>query len=616
MKRKIILIVIIYAATAFFTACQKDLLDTNPYNAIGSESMWSTESLADLGVNGVYQALRNSIEFNTVDWDYRHNYTGLGLYLFDADGFTEDFWSTTSLSSGTVTTSSDFFKYYWQQNYEGIHRANDAILNLAIKAPLDSVKRGRLIAECKFLRAWFYYNLNQVFKGVPVYLTPITIDECTRGRETETRVWETIINDLTDCINSNLPDFYPITDYGRATKAAAYALRGKVYMWMKDYVKAEGDLRKVKDLGPKLYNGDYKKLFNLVNEHDPEMIFSVQNIHKITTVNKDAGIYGSLSQRLLGSRIVYPGNAGWTYFRPSVDFVESFENADGSTFNWDTYLPGYSSMTPAQRMVFFLRNGLSTQEFNKAATAGADMTKYLPTGNEERLLPAYANRDPRLAATVITPYSTFVGYAAKTGIAYTYTLRWPCRSITVGSDDKPPFDLRSNYPTFFYYLWRKWVYDGNEGITLLLDRDNCPTDQPLIRYADVVLLLAEAINEQRFDQEAVKLVNDVRIRANVITLQTTDAGAPTYVSGQDNLRERIRNERRWELACEGINLFDEIRWGTWKDKKFYPGNGVKQVWGTVTIQYSWRGDYLYKWPIPQKEIEMNRNLVQNEGWVY
>jgi hypothetical protein len=85
-------------------------------------------------------------------------------------------------------------------------------------------------------------------------------------------------------------------------------------------------------------------------------------------------------------------------------------------------------------------------------------------------------------------------------------------------------------------------------------------------------MLAEAINEQRGgDAEAINLVNSIRQRAGMPDL--------TGVSGQEDLRERIRNERRWELAMEGINLFDEMLWGTWKAKKFYPGNGTKEIWG-------------------------------------
>jgi hypothetical protein len=87
------------------------------------------------------------------------------------------------------------------------------------------------------------------------------------------------------------------------------------------------------------------------------------------------------------------------------------------------------------------------------------------------------------------------------------------------------------------------------------------------------------------------------------------------VNNQVAMRERIRNERHWELCQEGINLFDEMRWGTWKDKKFYIGNGVKQIWGGLVGPYAWRGDYLNTWAIPQTEVEMNKNLTQNAGWV-
>lgn len=576
---------IIILTVSLLSACQKDLLDTTPYNAIGSSAMWNTESLADLGVLGIYSSLR-------------YDNVGINRWYFDQDGFVGMNRSITPLVSGNVTSSDGQFVNYWKQNYEGIHRANAAIVNLP-KAPLKPEKLGRLLAESKFLRAFFYFNLNQVFKGVPLYLTPVTISEANLPRETEAKIWETIVNDLTNCINEpNLPNTYAKgnTNVGRATKAAAYALRGKAYLFMKEWAKAEADLRMVGTLGPKLFQGDYKTLFKTANEQDAEMIFSVQNI----------GVpgLGSVTQFYCGSRVSF--GSCWNNYLPHPDFVESFEKKDGSPFKWDDYLPGYSTMTPAQRTVFFLRDNLTAAEITSFTSKGADMTKYLLTGNEARLKKAYEDRDPRLVATIITPYSTYIGASSST--PFTYTLRWPYR----GADTSAPFDIRTDTNSMFYYLWRKWVY---EGASETLARDYGPTDQPLIRYADVVLMLAEAINEQGFTSEVVTLVNSVRIRAGVVELQTTDAAQPTYVANQAGMRERIRNERRWELALEGINLFDEMRWGTWKDKKFTPGNGIKQIWGTVTAPYSWRGDYLYKWAIPQTEVEMNKNILQNEGWI-
>ena len=82
-------------------------------------------------------------------------------------------------------------------------------------------------------------------------------------------------------------------------------------------------------------------------------------------------------------------------------------------------------------------------------------------------------------------------------------------------------------------------------------------------YADVLLNLAEALNEQGKIDEAVTVVNQVRARAGA---QLLNSNVPTTVMGQADMRERIRNERYWELLGEDLIYFDELRWKTWKDK--------------------------------------------------
>jgi hypothetical protein len=97
-------------------------------------------------------------------------------------------------------------------------------------------------------------------------------------------------------------------------------------------------------------------------------------------------------------------------------------------------------------------------------------------------------------------------------------------------------------------------------------------------------------------------------------LQQTDNTKGTFVSGQTDMTERIRQERRVEFINEGINYFDELRWKTWKNTVFRAGNGTQQIWGQNTHVYTWPGDYIYTWPIPQAERERNPSLTQNEGW--
>ena len=576
-------ICMIGVAATLLSGCCGDLMDLNPYSSISSGNMWTSENLADMGVTGIYNLLLSG------------NVAG-DLYKFECFGVSADCRDRDyAITLGNITTSDGLFSGYWTIHYEGVSRCNDAIANLP-NAPLDDAKRNRLMAESKFMRAFFYYKLNSMFKGVPLYTEPTELDDFTKGRNTEAEVWDLVIQDLTDAINTaDFPDKYEkgSASFGRATKGAAYALRGKAYMWMNEWAKAEADFRKVGELGYALFDGEYKQLFKEANEQSDEMIFSMQCIG-------ESG-YGNDFSFRYGSRVAY--GSCWNTYLVSTDFVDTYECEDGKPFDWNDYIPGYNEMDVNARSVYFLRDGLTEEEKSKMTTDGADLSKYLPEGNEARIKAVYENRDPRLTATVITPYSQYLG--SNTNVDYTYTLRWPYR----GYDTAEPFDVKTDTNNRFYYLFRKFVAEGSSEIP---NRSYSPIDIPIIRYADVVLSLAECLNEQGNTTEAIEWVNKVRARAGVALL---NSNTYTQVTGQDNMRERIRNERRWEFAGEGVNFFDEMRWKTLHESKFFEGAGLKQIWGTIQYSYSWAGDYIYNWAVPKSEIQMNENLKQNEGWI-
>ncbi|MCD8167280.1 MAG: RagB/SusD family nutrient uptake outer membrane protein [Bacteroides sp.] len=135
--------------------------------------------------------------------------------------------------------------------YEGIGRANDAIHYIPIKSESSETDKARYIAEAKFLRSYFYLRLNQVFKSVPMYKDPITVQNALIERSTEEEIWNFILDDLTDCIKeTNLPDKYEKghKEYGRVTKGAAYALRGKVYMYLKNGLRPSKILKRLKNV--------------------------------------------------------------------------------------------------------------------------------------------------------------------------------------------------------------------------------------------------------------------------------------------------------------------------------------------------------------------------------
>lgn len=567
-------------------SCKKDLLETAPYDQVATASMWLTDNLTDLGVNAVYNALRNNYG----------NANGHELYQMDQWSNVGMTRTISSMMQGTVLPNLGFFADQWRGNYEGIIRANDAIASIPTKSPSVETKKARLIAEVKFLRAYFYFRLNEMWRGVPIYLEPVAYNEFTKPRSTEAEVWDVIVKDLTDAINEpNLPNRYPAGNaaFGRITKSAAHALRGKVHLYNRRWAEAAADFAQVEQMGHGLHP-NYRELFRENGEQSVEAIFSIQNI----------GIngLGSTTQFYCGTRSSF--GSCWNTFLVSPNLVDMYEKADGSNFNWNDVIPGYTSMAPNARQVYFLRDNMTAGEITAARNRGAAMDLYLPTGNEARIKRAYENRDPRLNLSVIVPYATYNGVVGPTPA--TVTNRFPFRTNTA-----PTLDLQTDTQAFFFYLHRKFVYEGNNE---LLNRAFGPIDYPVIRFADVLLMWAEALTEMGQVNEAIQRVNRVRARVSMPALQTADATAPTFVSGQADMRERVRRERRVEFINEGINFYDEVRWRTWRETTFKPGSGIQQIWGQPTAPYNWGGDFMYIWPIPQVEMERNPSLVQNPGW--
>ncbi|HMM03416.1 MAG: RagB/SusD family nutrient uptake outer membrane protein [Dysgonomonas sp.] len=633
MKKNIFYILTVIIISGYYSCT--DILDTTPYNALASSSMWQSEESVDQGVAGIYSALYDWAP-GAYDADFDKGFGS--TFGFERWGVAGQLHGAESLTSGSINPGSDYFKKTWQKLYEGVHRANDAIANIPAKSPASAEKNARLIAEAKFLRAYFYFRLNELFGrdglGVPVYTEPVAIEDCTKGQSPEADVWALIVNDLTDAINErNLPDK---DNTGRVSKGAAYALRGKAYLYQgakyaedgtvsKDETllnKAVADFEEVGKCGYGLFQGGYKELFTEANEHCAEMIFSIQH-----TGDTD---YGTISQKFVGSRFAYSGTAnGWGNQTPAPAGTDLYENLDSAPFNWDDVIPGYSALTePADRAVYFLRDTLDAsgnilkQEgdgkpldqtvrkkvrdiVNKAVNTKND---YLPYGNEARIRKVYTNRDPRLEANFITPYAGFIGgYSfAGAGNAMEVYSRWPLGSNSAAPAASQRADMATDDGSNFTYFHRKFVYEG----TGLARREDGPLDEPLIRYANVLLWQAEAYVELNQLDKAKAMVKLVRDRVDMPTL---DAG----FANQTIARNYVRDERRREFVNEGVDFFDEMRWRTWKEMKFNRGKGSQGVWGNNFRAYTWPVDNdLYIWPVPQTEIEKNPNLQKTPGWKY
>ena len=133
----------------------------------------------------------------------------------------------------------------------------------------------------------------------------------------------------------------------------------------------------------------------------------------------------------------------------------------------------------------------------------------------------------------------------------------------------------------------------------------------ILRYADILLMRAEALIELNKNlSEAVSLINQVRSRVNMPKIT---------VESQAILREKLRHERRVEMAFEGLRYFDIIRWhiaDKVKNGKVY-GARLKAVSEDMEYKFveeRFWDDKMYLFPVPQKAIDNNSNLIQNTGW--
>ena len=557
-------------------------LDYTPADQLSETTFWQTEEHARQAAVGLYNALRQP-------WCFGMEFT-FDMCTDLADGTSP--WA--DISRGTSFTSNNSgVQNHWQYLYELVHRSNTVIRKVA-DMPISPSIIDQVTGEAKFLRALSYFRMLNCWGGVPYYDETCDINEefanLNSPRCSEIELRNHIIDDLNDAIEL-LPIAWAPEDYGRATKGAALALRGKVYLFDRQWDKAVEDFEEIVYNKNNYYgyslHSDYNDLFRLYNGRtSDEMIFSIQSIDGNTAgyALDIVSYFGNKSTlRLIASnRIV-----------PSTTIVDMFENRDGSPFDWDDIFPGYNDGDSQ------FRRNLMCVAINNESTEITDSLNC----DIEKVKAVYENRDPRLCWNVITPYSHYLGSdAASNPMDKQFVLADPAKG---GAPMESAAFIR-NSEGWNSYFWRKWIPTGNlDGYWGEYTRT--PYEFPLIRLADVILMLAEAYNEIDQTDKAVIEVNKIRARVNMPLL---NSGSPWLtVNGKDDMTLRIRRERAFELMGEGQRYWDLRRWGILRQTV----KDATDIFGDLMYQRVYQPRHEI-WPIPLVEMERNRNLVQNEGW--
>ncbi|BEH00280.1 RagB/SusD family nutrient uptake outer membrane protein [Bacteroides sedimenti] len=552
-------------------------LNKYPYDVVSSGTFWKTELQAKEGMMGVYNVMKNSGAYGT--------YFGLDCMTDIAVGYDDPSYPTFVL--GTTTSRTGLVSTKWQTLYDGVMRANAVIQNIPKVSMSDELKT-QYIAEAKFMRALYYFNLLDFFGGVPLYDETVVLDKdfnnllSPRSSADETRTF--ILKDLEAAI-AGLPVKWADSDYGRATKGAAYSLRGKVHLFNKNYTDAVKDFEEVvldpsgKGYGYSLYP-NYANLFKPVGDQSSEMIFAIQNSGG---VGMD---YGMPMDFYMGSRSSF--GSCWNNVMASTTLADMYETKDGKPFNWNDIVPGFNESATVKDKTF------------RATLTGDTKSVATYPASKSLLLSMYENRDPRMAQTIILPYTMYKGWVANAPKDCEFV-------VAKGVNEKNGF-IRNNkgWDTYFF---RKFVaeYNMDGGIN---DRAHTPINFPLIRYADVLLMLAECYNELGNQTDAVKYINEVRQRPSTNMPKLNSGPSWLQANTKEEVFKRIVQERAVEFAGEGLRFSDLRRWGLSKQMLNHDEFGFT---GTrlFTRQFADR-DML--WPIPAVEIETNSALIQNPSW--
>jgi len=297
---------------AFLSGCE-NLLDKDPLASLSVAS-------GDLTADDAMKAL--SAAYNPL-YNYP-GYDGYSIYDMVADNALKggegpsDGAYFNEFANFTIPTTNTVAMQVWRNSYLGIFRTHLVLENVP-GIEMNEAAKSRILAEAKFLRAYYYFILVTLFGDVPLIETSmVKTAEVTRNPKAD--VYRLIESDLNEAINVlPLRSSMPASENGRITKGAAQAYLGKVYLYKGDFVNAEKWFKTVMDSGEYRLVDDFPSLFTLAGEFGPENIFEIN--HTYSAQYLVARNLGHIRQ---GSAGMY----GYGFANPTQDLVDEFEPGD------------------------------------------------------------------------------------------------------------------------------------------------------------------------------------------------------------------------------------------------------------------------------------------------
>lgn len=308
MKKLNITVMAAIAAGLLLTAaCTKDFLEVDRKGTLLEETYYSNKDQAFSGLVSVYDPM---------GWETVVSYHNIGAVNAASDdcyaggGGPNDMNTWQVWSNYTLDPATGPQQDYWNRNFTGVSRANSFIASLGVKdvPDLDAGMKARYLAEAKFLRGYYYFDLVRLFRDVPLMTTPMLADELYAVTQAPPEdVYAQVEKDLTEAI-PDLPVTVPVSEGGRITRGTAKALLGKVLLYEKKWAAAAQQLSDVNGTPGGTSQYGYKLLTSFGEIFRPDNRFHSESILEIVHTTVSNAGWGNWGQ--------FEGNVATTMFGP------------------------------------------------------------------------------------------------------------------------------------------------------------------------------------------------------------------------------------------------------------------------------------------------------------
>jgi starch-binding outer membrane protein, SusD/RagB family len=521
-------IVFLFVSFTLFNSCSKEFLEQPPQDELTTGTYWTSEAQANSAVSSIYNAFARLSGYNV-------GFISFGDIAADDLSSTDVAWfvdidqyqikSTDIMIDGKL----DHTVGAWGVFYAAIFRANWVLENIDKTTDITEKALVRGKNEARFLRAFAFFSLVNLFGDVPFFDHSLGADESlTIPRTASAEIYKFIENELCtaagiDLNGNEIGGGLPLKgEYklGSATKEAALGLLSRVYLYQSKFPEAERTARKLIDLGTCELQDDFGANWDNLMKNGKESIFEMQYRSNVKggswEENPGCGI-SDFTAPLNWNPTSLQGWGGSIW--PVSNVASIFEHVVDGVDYIDGVADTIRIYTDKRREMSFFMAG------DKYEYAPEGLQWYLPNDFTGISLAKYIKRN-------------HFSEPAEQRMSTTY------------------FDSDMNIP--------------------------------VIRYAEILLIYAEACYKNGKDTEALNYLNKIRQRA----------GLELYVN-TDNFMNRLMQERRVEFIGEGQRFFDLRRWGK-----------LEEVLGPLGYRSATKGLF----PLPQSELELNRNLRQNDGY--